>query len=68
MLQPQEVPTGGIVVDHIAERWDAWRPDEAAERLRAMSRPWCVAGGWGPDLWRGGQTRVHLEHLWIESL
>jgi len=61
MLQPQEVPAGGIVLDDLDERWDAWRPDEAADRLRALSAPWCVAGGWALDLWRGEQTREHSD-------
>jgi hypothetical protein len=61
MLPSQDVPTGGVVLDDIDERWDAWRPDEAADRLRVISAPWCVAGGWGLDLWRGEQTREHSD-------
>ncbi|MBN9253484.1 MULTISPECIES: amino acid transporter [unclassified Mesorhizobium] len=39
--------------------WRAWRPGELALRLREISRPWCVVGGWALDLWHGGQTREH---------
>jgi hypothetical protein len=60
-MLPEEVPAGGIVLDQIEERWDAWRPDEAADRLRPVSAPWCVAGGWALDLWRGEQTREHSD-------
>ena len=41
------------------DAWKPWRPDEAAERLAGVSAPWCVAGGWALDLWRGRQTRPH---------
>ncbi|TKT74891.1 hypothetical protein [Aquamicrobium sp. LC103] len=43
--------------DHDA--WDAWHPSELATRLRKVSRPWCVVGGWALDLWHGRQTRDH---------
>jgi hypothetical protein len=28
-------------------------------RLRGISAPWCVVGGWALDLWHGYQTREH---------
>ena len=40
-------------------RWEAWDPDEAAERLAAVAAPWCVAAGWALDLFLGGQRRQH---------
>jgi hypothetical protein len=39
--------------------WDAWHPFEVAARLRTVDAPWCVAGGWALDLFRGEQTRAH---------
>lgn len=53
-----EVPPGGIAVDHDAP-WDAWHPVEAAELLSGVAVPWCVAAGWALDLFRGEQTREH---------
>jgi hypothetical protein len=50
------------VVDAFAPdltRWQAWHPDEAAERLAAVAAPWCVAAGWALDLFLGGQRREH---------
>jgi hypothetical protein len=41
------------------DAWKPWRPDEAATRLSDVGAPWCVAGGWALDLWRGQQTRPH---------
>jgi hypothetical protein len=41
------------------EAWCAWSPGEAATHLAGISAPWCVAGGWALDLWRGRQTRLH---------
>ncbi len=32
---------------------------EVAERLRGARFPWCIAGGWGIDLFLGIQTRAH---------
>lgn len=40
-------------------RWAAWRPEAAAERLRGVGAPWCVAAGWALDLFRGAQSREH---------
>ncbi len=39
--------------------WDAWHPVEVADRLSGVDVPWCVAGGWALDLFRGKQTRAH---------
>jgi hypothetical protein len=41
------------------DAWRAWTPEEAALRLDGVAAPWCVAGGWALDLWRGEQTRPH---------
>jgi hypothetical protein len=40
-------------------QWEPWAPHEVATRLRAVTAPWCVAGGWALDLCRGEQTRRH---------
>jgi hypothetical protein len=40
-------------------RWDPWHPDEVASRLRDVTAPWCVAGGWAIDLYLGRRTREH---------
>jgi hypothetical protein len=39
--------------------WSAWYPSEAAHRLRHVSAPWYVAGGWAIDLHRGLESREH---------
>jgi len=41
------------------EAWNPWRPDEITKRLAGIEAPWCVAGGWALDLWRGSETRRH---------
>jgi hypothetical protein len=41
------------------DRWDAWRPEEAARRLAGVEAPWCVAAGWAIDPFLGGQRREH---------
>ena len=41
------------------DNWAPWHPSEVARRLSAISRPWCVVGGWALDLWHGRQTRDH---------
>lgn len=41
------------------DRWDAWRPEEAARRLAGVQAPWYVAAGWAIDLFLGGQRREH---------
>lgn len=47
----------GFVPD--VARWDPWTPAEVAERLAALSEPWCVVGGWAIDLFLGRRTREH---------
>ena len=39
--------------------WDAWRPEDAAERLAGIDVPWHVSAGWAIDLFLGGQRREH---------
>ncbi len=39
--------------------WDAWRPEDAAERLAGVDVPWHVSAGWAIDLFLGGQRREH---------
>jgi Aminoglycoside-2''-adenylyltransferase len=51
------IPAEGEPEDGSA--WDAWHPAEITERLRHVSSPWYVAGGWSIDLHRGGQVREH---------
>ena len=41
------------------EKWDAWRPEEAAGRLARVNAPWYVAAGWAIDLFLGGGHREH---------
>ena len=41
------------------QAWQAWTPEELSQRLRQVSRPWSVVGGWALDLWLGRQTRDH---------
>lgn len=41
------------------EAWRPWHPVELAQRLRGVSKPWCIVGGWALDLWHGEQTREH---------
>lgn len=39
--------------------WTPWHPRDLAHRLRQVSAPWCVVGGWALDLWHGRETRAH---------
>jgi hypothetical protein len=39
--------------------WRAWRPEEAADRLRDVQVPWYVAAGWALDLFAGFERREH---------
>ena len=41
------------------EKWDAWRPEEAARRFAGVRAPWYVAAGWAIDLFLGGGHREH---------
>jgi len=56
--EDEVLPPGGLEVDQDAP-WDAWHPLEITERLRGVDVPWCVAGGWALDLFRGEATREH---------
>jgi hypothetical protein len=38
--------------------WEPWSPAEVTTRLTAVSVPWCIAGGWALELFRGTTTRV----------
>jgi len=49
----------GGPIDQAWEKWDAWRPAEAARVLAEVRAPWCVAAGWAIDLFLGGQRREH---------
>jgi Aminoglycoside-2''-adenylyltransferase len=39
--------------------WEPWSPAELTARLAGLDVPWYVAGGWGLDLFLGGQRRPH---------
>lgn len=39
--------------------WKSWDPDTLFHRLRDVSKPWCVVGGWALDLWHEMKTREH---------
>jgi hypothetical protein len=41
------------------DAWEAWRPEDAAQRFAGIDVPWYVAGGWAIDLYLGGQRREH---------
>lgn len=45
MPPPEELPPGGTPATELDEQWAAWRPDEVAGRLAAVTAPWYVAGG-----------------------
>jgi len=32
------------------QAWQPWTPEQLAQRLKHVSRPWCVVGGWALDL------------------
>ncbi|MGW4897840.1 nucleotidyltransferase domain-containing protein [Kitasatospora sp. NPDC004240] len=63
------LPPGGVGIteDEAVARWrDAWTPERVAGRLSGLSAPWCVAGGWAIDLFRGEllpgvRTRPHSD-------
>jgi hypothetical protein len=39
--------------------WEAWRPEQVAERLAGVRAPWYVAAGWAIDLFLGEERREH---------
>ncbi len=39
--------------------WEAWRPEDVAERLADVGVPWRVSAGWAIDLFLGGERREH---------
>jgi len=39
--------------------WAPLTPQEAVEQFREFASDWCIAGGWGLDLFMGKQTREH---------
>lgn len=41
--------------------WSALTPDDAAEILANLDRPWWIAGGWAIDLYLGRETRHHAD-------
>ncbi|WP_329492883.1 nucleotidyltransferase domain-containing protein [Kitasatospora herbaricolor] len=58
----EELPPGGVAITEAeaAARWTrAWTPAEVTGRLAGLSAPWCVAGGWALDVFRGGRSREH---------
>ncbi len=58
----ESLPPGGVVLDadELSSRWaNAWRPEQAAQRLSGVGTTWCVAAGWALDLFRGRQSRPH---------
>uniref|UniRef100_UPI00053B17D7 nucleotidyltransferase domain-containing protein n=1 Tax=Kitasatospora sp. MBT63 TaxID=1444768 RepID=UPI00053B17D7 len=60
----EQLPPGGVeITEAEAEaRWtQAWTPARLADRLAGVAAPWCVAGGWALDLFKGEQTRDHSD-------
>ena len=61
----EQLPDGGTVlspaeIEALDARWSScWNPGDVARRLDGLDAPWCVAGGWALDLFRGAQTREH---------
>jgi hypothetical protein len=53
-----EVETNGSEVPAV-DAWDAWRPEEVAERLAAVDVQWAVAAGWAIELFVGSEPRSH---------
>jgi hypothetical protein len=54
-----EIPPGGREITD--PHWDPWHPEDIARLLADVIVPWCVAGGWALDLFRGEQTREHAD-------
>ncbi|MCX5207855.1 hypothetical protein OG689_00715 [Kitasatospora sp. NBC_00240] len=58
------LPPGGVEITEAqaAARWTkAWTPAEVTGRLAGLAAPWCVAGGWALDDFRGGRSRAHSD-------
>ncbi len=49
----------GVAAELDSDRWAAWEPAEAADRLAGVQAPWYVAAGWAIDLFLGGKRREH---------
>lgn len=43
------------------EAWEPWSPDQVNRRLKDVSAPWAVVGGWAIDLFLGRETRRHID-------
>jgi hypothetical protein len=56
-MADDHIAPGGIELT--SPVWDAWRPDEIAERLSGVDARWYVAGGWAIELFAGRPTRPH---------
>ncbi len=39
--------------------WNPFLPEEIAQLFSDFSAPWCIAGGWGLDLFMGNISRKH---------
>ncbi len=61
-MPPSDEPSPGDSPGHEPDLpWDPWRPEELVAKLRGVTAPWCVAGGWALDLYRAKQTRPHQD-------
>jgi hypothetical protein len=62
-----QLPAGGIElspaeIEALDARWSScWTPSQVARHLAGINAPWCVAGGWALDLFRGTRTREHAD-------
>ena len=56
MTEEDLAPDG---IEPTSPMWEAWRPDEIAERLAGVDAHWYVAGGWAIELFVGRPTRPH---------
>lgn len=43
------------------DAWDAWSPEQLAERLSVSNVHWYIVGGWALDLFLGAQSRSHRD-------
>jgi hypothetical protein len=50
------------------EAWAAWDPWEVADRLRGMTAPWWVVGGWAIELAFGERDSSGLRHREHEDI